>query len=167
VSAVRIHVAFAPMAYLSLVWFAHYRTGTVPRWLLWVATVASVLVVVWNGLTPQTLLFDAVLEVQGVLLPWGEVIVQAVAIPATSSHVVELLTFALYGVFAYAWWGHADGGDSSATFPIAIGMALLLATMVVEAADPRVVPMLPADEFGLVILQLVQTSVSRQEPTRR
>jgi hypothetical protein len=40
-------------------------------------------------------------------------------------------------------------------------MALLLGTMVVEAADPRVVPMLPADELGLFLLLLVFVFATR------
>jgi hypothetical protein len=155
VSAVRIHVAAAALAYLTLVWLSALQTRAVPRWLLWTATVTSAVIVVWNVLSPQTLLFAGVIEVQGVLLPWGEVIVQGVAIPSEWSHVGELLAFSLYGVCAYAWWGYSDDGESGTALPVATGMAVLLATMVVEAADPRVVPMLPADELGLFVLLLV------------
>ena len=155
VFAVRIHVVFALLAYLALVWLSALHTGVGPRWLLWTATGASAVVAAWNMFTPQTLLFDGVIEVQGVLLPWGELIVQATAIPSAWSHLLELLTFALYGVCAYAWWGHSDGGEPNKALLVATGMAVLLATMVVEAADPRIVPMLPADELGLFVLVLV------------
>ena len=167
VAAVRVHVMFAPLAYLGLVWLSALRTRVVPGWLLWTATGASAIVVAWNALSPQTLLFTGVIEVQGVLLPWGEVIVQAVAIPSTWSHVVELLTFVLYGVCAFAWWGFSEGEEPASALPVATGMALLLATMVMEAADPRVVPMLPADELGLVVLLLVVAFATPAAPTMR
>ena len=166
-SAVRMQVALAPLAYLALVWFSAFRTRVVPDWLLWTMTGASVGVVAWNLLSPQSLLFSSVIEVQGVLLPWGEVIVQGVAIPSAWSHVVEFLTFTLYGVCAYAWWGFSEVGEPEVALPVATGMALLLATMVVEAADPRVVPMLPADELGLVVLLLVLSFATRAGPTRQ
>jgi len=121
VSAVRIHVAAAALAYLTLVWLSALQTRAVPRWLLWTATVTSAVIVVWNVLSPQTLLFAGVIEVQGVLLPWGEVIVQGVAIPSEWSHVGELLAFSLYGVCAYAWWGYSDDGESGTALPVATG----------------------------------------------
>jgi hypothetical protein len=160
-SALMLHVALAPLAYLTLVWFSALRTRAVPGWLLWSATGVSAVIIVWNLSSSQSLLLDGVLEVQGVLLPWGEVIVQAVVIPSRWSHVVEMLTFALYGVCAYAWWGFPEGSEPGTALPVATGMALLLGTMVVEAADPRVVPMLPADELGLFLLLLVFVFATR------
>ncbi len=167
VSAVRIHVSFAVLAYLSLAWFSALRTRKVPGWLLWTATGVSAVVVAWNVFSSQTLLFVGVIEVQGVLLPWGEVIVQAVAIPSAWSHVVELLTFALYGMCAYAWWGDSDDGEPGPALPVAGAMAVLLAAMLVEVADPRVVPMLPADELGLFVLLSVLAWTTRAVPTSR
>ena len=167
VSAVRIHVVSAVLAYLALVWYSALRTRVVPDWLLWAATGASAVVVAWNVLSTQTLLFDGVIEVQGVLLPWGEVIVQAVVIPSAWSHAVELLTFALYGVCAYAWLGHSDDDEPGTALPVATGLAVLLAAMVVEIADPRVVPMLPADELGLFVLILVLAFATRPTPNSR
>lgn len=152
VSAVRIHVVFGLSAYLAVLWVSALHNRLVPRWLLWTATGVCTMVAAWNIVAPQTLLFAGVIEVQGVLLPWNEVIVQATAIPSAWSHLVEYLTFALYGICAYAWWGQPDGGEARTSLLVASGMAVLLATMVVEAGDPRVVPILPADELGLFVL---------------
>ena len=155
VAAVRIHVVCALAAYLALAWLSALHAQMRPRWLLWAATAACTVVGVWNVYAPHTLLLAGVIEVQGVLLPWGEVIVQATSIPSDWSHLVELSTFGLYGISSYAWWGHSDDGRPRTALLVATGMAVLLAAMVVEAADPRVVPILPADELGLFVLILV------------
>lgn len=167
VAATRIHISVAVAAYLALVWFSALRTRALPRSLVWAATGISVGVIAWNLRSPHTLLFVEVLDLQGVLLPWGEVAVQAVAIPSTWSHVVEVLTFALYGLCVYAWWRHSESDEPGMVLPVACGLAVLLATMVVEVVDPRVVPMLPADEVGLLALILALAWTTRAGPTNR
>jgi len=166
VSGTRVHITFAVTAYLALVWFLAVRTRALPRWLLWLATGLSAAVMAWNLASPNTLIFADVLELQGILLPWGEVTVQVVAIPSKWSHVVEALTFTLYGMGAYSLWSETEGGEAM-VFPVSAGMAVLLATMVVEVSDPRVVPMLPADELGLFALILVLPFATRSGPTSR
>jgi hypothetical protein len=167
VSGTRVHVTFAVAAYLALAWFFAVRTRALPRWSLWLATGLSAAVIAWNLASPSTLIFADVLELQGVLLPWGEVTVQVVAIPSKWSHVVEALTFTLYGMGAYSLWSETEDGEQAMVLPVAAGMAVLLATMVVEASDPRVVPMLPADELGLFALILALASTTRLVPTNR
>jgi putative flippase GtrA len=167
VSGTRVHITFAVTAYLALLWFLAVRTRALPRWSLWLATGASAAVIAWNLASPNTLIFADVLELQGVLLPWGEVTVQVVAIPSQWSHLVEALTFTFYGMSAYSLLSQSDD-EQAMVLPVACSMAVLLATMVVEASDPRVVPMLPADELGLFALILVLPVATRSKgPTGR
>jgi hypothetical protein len=153
--AVRSHTVFAFAAPVAIIWFVGLYTGNGQRWLLWIYTgVASTLIAV-NLTTPATIHFSYVLEVTGVVLPWGERVAQATALPSKWPPVGDYLTglfcaLSLYGLFV----GSEDRPHLSRT-PLEAAFAILIATMVVELLDTRRVAALPVDEFGLMAFAIV------------
>lgn len=167
ISATRFHASLTVLAHLALLWWAALCTRLLPGYVPWLATGLAATVVVSNVLSPNTLAFVDVLELQGVLLPWGEVAAQAVVIPSKWSHTAGLLTIGFYGITAFAWWRHTGDGEKHVAISVTGGLAVLLATMVVELLDPRVVPLLPAEELGLFALTMVLPLATRSGPTIR
>lgn len=150
VSAVRIHAVFTLVALLSVVWFVAVYTRVGPRWLLWIATAVTVSLVAWNLASPVTIYFSTVLDLQGVLLPWGEVIVQATAVPHRWTFMMAAVAHAFSGFWVYAWWRQMNRGEEKVSRPLAVALSVLLATVLVEALDPSAVTTLPVDELGFV-----------------
>ena len=104
VGAVRLHTVFALTAPVAIVWFVALYTHMSARWLLWIYTGAAATTVVMHLASPATMHFSDVLEVGGVVLPWGERLAQATAIPSRWPPLADYLIVLFCGLSAYALW---------------------------------------------------------------
>ena len=155
VGAVRLHTVFALTAPVAIVWFVALYTHMSARWLLWIYTGAAATAVVLNLVSPATLHFSDVLEVGGVVLPWGERLTQATAIPSRWPPLADYLIGFFCGLSAYALWQDSGGSPDRSRRPLEAGLAVLIATIVIELLDPRRVSALPVDELGLLVFVVV------------
>ena len=108
-----------------------------------------------NLASPATIHFSDVLEVGGVLLPWGERLAQATAIPSRWPPLADYLISLFCGLCAYALLQDSDRSPDRARGRLEAGLAVLIATVVVELLDPRRVSALPVDELGLLVFVTV------------
>jgi hypothetical protein len=155
VRAVRSHTVFAFAAPAAILWFVGLYTGMRHRWLLWIYTaVASTLIVV-NLASPATIHFSYVLEVSGVVLPWGERLAQATALPSKWPPVGRYLNGLFCALCLYWLWVGSEARPHLSRTPLEAAFAILIATMVVELLDTRRVAALPVDEFGLMAFAIV------------
>ena len=155
VGAVRLHTVFALTAPVAIVWFVALYTHMSARWLLWIYTGAAATAVVMNLASPATMHFSDVLEVGGVVLPWGERLAQATAIPSRWPPLADYLIILFCGLSAYALWQDSGGSPDRSRRPLEAGIAVLIATIVIELLDPRRVSALPVDELGLLVFVIV------------
>ncbi len=155
VRAVRLHTVFALTAPVAIVWFVAVYTDMRARWLLWIYTGAAASVIVVNLASPATMHFSEVLEVGGVVLPWGERLAQATAIPSRWPPLADYLISLFCGLCAYALWTDSGRSADRSRRPLEAGLAVLIATIAVELLDPRRVSALPVDEFGLLVFVIV------------
>ena len=155
VRAVRLHTVFALAAPVAIVWFVAVYTDMRARWLLWIYTGAAASVIVMNLASPATMHFSEVLEVGGVVLPWGERLAQATAIPSRWPPLADYLISLFCGLCAYALWTDSGRSADRSRRPLEAGLAVLIATIAVELFDPRRVSALPVDEFGLLVFVIV------------
>ena len=81
-STLRLHTVFALTAPVAIIWFVALYTDMAALWLLWIYTGVTATVIVLNLASPTTMHFSDLLEVAGVVLPWGERLAQATAIPS-------------------------------------------------------------------------------------
>ena len=125
------------------------------RWLLWIYTGATASVIVLNLASPATIHFSEVIEVGGVVLPWGERLAQATAIPSRWPPLADYLISLFCGLGVYALWKDSGRSPDGSRTPLEAGLAVLIATIVVELLDPRRVSALPVDEFGLLVFVIV------------
>ena len=155
VGAVRLHTVFALTAPVAVLWFVALYTGMAARWLLWIYTGAAGSLIVLNLASPATIHFSDVLEVGGVVLPWGERLAQATAIPARWPPLADYLISVFCGLSAYALFQDSDRSPDRPRGRLEAGLAVLIATVVVELLDPRRVSALPVDELGLLVFVTV------------
>ena len=155
VGAVRLHTVFALTAPLAVVWFVALYTDMAARWPLWIFTAITAAVTVLHLASPATMHFSDVLEVAGVVLPWGERLAQAVAIPSKWPPLADYLIGLFCGLCAYALWSDSGRTADRSRKPLEAGLAVLIATIVIELLDPRRVSALPVDEFGFLAFVIV------------
>ena len=155
VGAVRLHTVVALTAPVAIVWFVALYTDMGARWLLWIYTGAAASVIVLNLASPATMHFSEVLEVGGVVLPWGERLAQATAIPSRWPPLADYLISLFCGLSAYALFQDSDRSPDRPRGRLEAGLAVLIATVVVELLDPRRVSALPVDELGLLVFVIV------------
>ena len=153
--AVRLHTVFALTAPLAIIWFVALYTDMGARWLLWIYTGATASVIVLNLASPATIHFSEVLEVGGVVLPWGERLAQATTIPSRWPPLADYLISLFCGLGVYVLWKDSGRSPDGSRRPLEAGLAVLIATIVVELLDPRRVSALPVDEFGLLVFVIV------------
>ncbi len=58
-------------------------------------------------------------------------------------------------LFAYALWQDSGRSPDRSRRPLEAGIAVLIATIVIELLDPRRVSALPVDELGLLVFVVV------------
>ena len=155
VGAVRLHTVFALATPVMIVWFVALYTDMAARWPLWIFTALTGGVMVLHLASPTTMHFSDVLEVAGVVLPWGERLAQAVAIPSRWPPLADYLIVPFCGLSAYALWSDPGRNADRSRKPLEAGLGVLIATIVVELLDPRRVSALPVDEFGFLALVIV------------
>ena len=155
VGAVRLHTVFALTAPVAIVWFVALYTDMAARWLLWIYTGAAATAVVINLASPAMMHFSAVLEIVGVVLPWGGRLTQATAIPSRWPPLADYLIILFCGLSAYALWLDSGRSPDRSRRPLEAGTAVLIATIVAELLDPRRVSALPVDELGLLVCVIV------------
>lgn len=155
IGAVRSHTMFAFAAPVAIVWFVALYTGMKPRWLLWIYTGIAAALIAVNLVAPATIHFSYVLEVSGVVLPWGERIAQATALPSKWPPVGHYLNSVFCALCVYVLWVGPQERPQLSRTPLEAGLAILIATVAVELLDPRRVAALPVDEFGLVAFAIV------------
>lgn len=153
--AVRLHTVFALAAPVAIVWFVALSTDMAARWLLWAYSVATAVLIVVNLASPTTLHFSYLIGVGGVVLPWGERLTQASAIPSSWPPLADYLIAIFCGLCTYALWTDSGRSADRSRRPLEAGVAVLIATMAVELLDPRRVSALPVDEFGLLVFVIV------------
>ncbi len=153
--AVRLHTVFALMAPVAIIWFVALYTDMAARWLLWTYTGFTATVMVLNLASPTTMHFSDLLEVGGVVLPWGERIAQATAIPSRWPPLGDYLIIVFGGLCAYALCTDSGRSGGRSRTPLEAGLAVLIATIAVELLDPRRVSALPVDEFGFLAFVIV------------
>jgi hypothetical protein len=163
-AAVRLHTVFALTAPVAIIWFVALYTDMAARWLLWSYTGVAGTVIVLNLASPTTMHFSDLLEVGGVVLPWGERLAQATAIPSRWPPLGDYLIIVFGGLCAYALWTDSGHNADRSRTPLEAGLALLIATMAVELLDPRRVSALPVDEFGLLAFVVVLGLALRRSP---
>ena len=162
VGAVRLHTVFALTAPVAIVWFVALYTDMAPRWLLWIYTGLTAAAILMNLASPNTIHFSDVLEVGGVVLPWGERLAQATAIPARWPPLPDYLIGLFCALCAYALWTDSGRDTDRSRRPLEAGLAVLIATIVIELLDPRRVSALPVDEFGFLAFVIVLGSGMRR-----
>ena len=167
VGAVRLHTVFALAAPVAVIWFVALYTDMAARWLLWIYTGVTATVIVLNLASPATMHFSDLLEVGGVVLPWGERLAQATAIPSRWPPLGDYLIIVFCGVSAYALWTDSGRSADHSRKPLEAGLAILIATIAVELLDPRRVSALPVDEFGLLAFVMVLGLALRRSPASR
>jgi len=155
VGAVRLHTVFALTAPVAIVWFVALYTHMSARWLLWIYTGAAATAVVLNLVSPATIHFSDVLEVGGVVLPWGERLTQATSIPSRWPPLADYLIGFFCALSIYALWQDSGRSPDRSRRPLEAGLAVLIATIVIELLDPRRVSALPVDELGLLVFVIV------------
>ena len=159
-SALGVHRAVDLEAYVgaapvAIVWFVALYTDMAARWLLWIYTGAAATAVVINLASPAMMHFSAVLEIVGVVLPWGGRLTQATAIPSRWPPLADYLIILFCGLSAYALWLDSGRSPDRSRRPLEAGTAVLIATIVAELLDPRWVSALPVDELGLLVCVIV------------
>ena len=162
--AVRLHTVFAPMAPVAIIWFVALYTDMAARWLLWTYTGFTATVMVLNLASPTTMHFSDLLEVGGVVLPWGERIAQATTIPSRWPPLGDYLIIVFGGLCAYALFTDSGRSGGRSRTPLEAGLAVLIATIAVELLDPRRVSTLPVDEFGFLAFVIVLGFGLRRKP---
>ncbi len=167
VGAVRLHTVFALTAPVAIIWFVALYTDMAARWLLWSYTGVTGTVIVLNLASPTTMHFSDLLEVGGVVLPWGERLTQATAIPSRWPPLGDYLIIVFGGLCAYALWTDSGRSAGRSRTPLEAGLAVLIATIAVELLDPRRVSALPVDEFGLLAFVMVLGFGLRRKPASR
>jgi hypothetical protein len=135
------------------------------RWHLWIYTGVTATVIVLNLASPTTIHFSDLLEVGGVVLPWGERLAQATAIPSRWPPLGDYLIIVFCGLCVYALWANSGRSTDQSRTPLEAGLAVLIATIVVELLDPRRVSALPVDEFGFLAFAIVLGFGLRRRPT--
>ena len=164
VEAVRLHTVFALTAPVAIVWFVALYTDRATRWPLWMFTGIAAAVMVLHLASPATMHFSVVLEVTGVVLPWGERLAQAVAIPSRWPPLADYLIALFCGLSAYALWSDPGRSGGRSIKPLEAGLAVLIATITIELLDPRRVSALPVDEFGFLAFVIVVGFGLRRSP---
>ena len=167
VGAVRLHTVFALTAPVVIVWFIALYTDMAARWPAWVFTAITATVMVLHLAAPATLHFSDVLEVGGVVLPWGERLAQATAIPSRWPPLADYLIILFCGLCTYALWTDSGRNAGRSSKLLEAGLAVLIATIAVELLDPRRVSALPVDEFGFLAFVIVVGFGLRRSPTSR
>ena len=124
-------------------------------WLLWIYTAVTATMIGLNLASPTTMHFSDLLEVGGVVLPWGERIAQATAIPSRWPPLGDYLIIVFGGLCAYALCTDSGRSGGRSRTPLEAGLAVLIATIAVELLDPRRVSALPVDEFGFLAFVIV------------
>jgi len=165
VEAVRLHTVFALTAPVAVGWFIALYTDMAIRWPLWIFTGITAAVMVLHLASPATMHFSDVLEVSGVVLPWGERLAQAVAIPSSWRPLADYLIALFCGLSAYALWLDPGRSGSQSIKPLEAGLAVLIATITIELLDPRRVSALPVDEFGFLAFVIVVGLGLRHSPS--
>jgi hypothetical protein len=153
--AVRLHTGFAFAAPVAILWFVALHTGMKVRWPLWIHAGAAATMIAINLASPATIHFSDVLEVGGIVLPWGERLTQAVAIPSRGPPLGDYLIGLFCCLCVYALWTSSRHSTAESKRPLEAGLGILIATIVVELLDPRRVSALPVDEFGLLAFVVV------------
>ena len=164
VEAIRLHTVFALTAPVAVGWFVALYTDMAVRWPLWIFTGITAAVMVLHLASPATMHFSVVLEVTGVVLPWGERLAQAVAIPSRWPPLADYLIVLFCGLSAYALWSDPGRNADRSRKPLEAGLGVLVATIVVELLDPRRVSALPVDEFGFLAFVIVVGFGLRRSP---
>ena len=164
VGAVRLHTVFALTAPVAVVWFVALYTDMAARWPLWIFTAITAAVTVLHLASPATMHFSDVLEVAGLVLPWGERLAQSVAIPSRWPPLADYLIVLFCGLSAYALWSDPGRNADRSRKPLEAGLGVLVATIVVELLDPRRVSALPVDEFGFLAFVIVVGFGLRRSP---
>jgi hypothetical protein len=155
IAAVRLHSTFALAAPVAIAWFITLYTEMATRWLVWIFTGVTATVIVVHLASPQTIHFSDVLEVEAVVLPWGERLAQAIAIPSRWPPLADYLMGLFCGLCAYTLWSDSGRSSGRSQKLVEAGLAVLIATIVVELFDPRRVSALPVDEFGFLAFVIV------------
>ena len=163
-AAVRLHTVFALTAPVAIIWFVALYTDMAAHWLLWIYTGVTGTVIGLNLASPTTMHFSELLEVGGVVLPWGERLAQATAIPSRWPQLGDYLISLFCGLCTYALWTDSGRSAGRSRKPLEAGLALLIATIVIELLDPRRVSALPVDEFGLLAFVIVVGIGLRRRP---
>ena len=163
-AAVRLHTVFALTAPVAIIWFVASYTDMGARWLLWIYTGITATVIALNLASPTTMHFSDLLEVGGVVLPWGERLAQATAIPSRWPPLGDYLIIGFGGLCAYALWTDSGRSAGRSRTPLEAGLAVLIATIAVELLDPRRVSALPVDEFGFLAFVMVLGLALRRSP---
>ena len=91
----------------------------------------------------------------GVVLPWGERLTQATAIPSRWPPLTDYLISLFCGLCVYSLWRDSGRSPDRSRRPLEAGLAVLIATIIIELLDPRRVSALPVDELGLLAFVIV------------
>ena len=162
-----MHTVFALTAPVAIMWFVALYTDLSARWLLWIYTGLAAALVAVNLRSAGTIHFSDVLEVGGVLLPWGERLAQATALPSRWPPLADYLISLFCGLSAYALWADRSRTADHSRAPLEAGLAILIATIVIELLDPRRVSALPVDEFGFLAFVIVLGLGLRTRPPKK
>ncbi len=132
----RCQLILSGLFHIALVWFAAFYTSQRPIWFLIAHNVLCVLLLILNGVLPNTLLFLKINELETLTLPWGETVRHIDALSSPWANLAGI-SYSLSFGFAYLCaLGQLRRNLASSGFFLALAVSLQLAgTALAEMVD--------------------------------